>query len=152
MATSRRPIAIILASFFWLVQVLATNHFGGIGASNSIGGTSTYTCRTQQQWNDLANTAKANGFRSIRIIGFDCNALDWASSAAKAAGLTILPGIYYTGSVASSKTSINNDVKTFLAACAKYGTGTFAGLTVGNEVSHFPSHLHSMPRFLAPDL
>jgi len=133
MATSR-SLAIILAAFLWLVQVLATNHFVGIAASNSIGGTSTFTCRTQQQWNDLANTAKANGFRSIRIIGFDCNALDWASSAAQAAGLTILAGIYYTGSVASSRTSINNDVKTFLAACAKYGTGRYAGLTVGNEI------------------
>ena len=48
MATSR-PLAVILAAFFWLVQVLATNHFVGIAASNSMGGTSTYTCRTQQQ-------------------------------------------------------------------------------------------------------
>lgn len=75
------------------------------------------------------------------------------------------------GNVASSKSSIkfvanfslmsffllthstnSNDVKTFLAACAKYGTGTYAGLTVGNEVSRFSSHLYSMPHFLAPDL
>ena len=48
MAKSRR-LAIILAAFFWLVEVFATNHFVGIAASNSIGGTSTYTCRTQQQ-------------------------------------------------------------------------------------------------------
>lgn len=133
MATSRQ-LAIILAAFFCLAQVLATNHFVGIAASNSIGGTSTFTCRTPQQWNDLANTAKTNGFRSIRIIGFDCNALEWASSAAKAAGLTILAGIYYTGSVASSRPSINNDVKTFLAAWNKYGAERYVGLTVGNEI------------------
>ena len=75
------------------------------------------------------------------------------------------------GSVASSRPSIkfvanfslmsfflltyptnSNDVKTFLAACSKYGTGTYAGLTVGNEVSRFSGHLFSMPHFLAPDL
>lgn len=48
MATSRQ-LAIILAAFFCLAQVLATNHFVGIAASNSIGGTSTFTCRTPQQ-------------------------------------------------------------------------------------------------------
>lgn len=60
--------------------------------------------------------------------------MEWASSAAKAAGLTILAGIYYTGSVASSRPSINNDVKTFLAAWNKYGAKRYVGLTVGNEI------------------
>lgn len=32
-----------------VLPVLSTNHFAGVGASNSIGGTGAYTCRTQAQ-------------------------------------------------------------------------------------------------------
>lgn len=48
------------------------------------------------QWNAIAENAKSSGFESIRITGFDCNALDRASSAATTQRLTILPGIFYT--------------------------------------------------------
>ncbi|KNZ81962.1 putative family 17 glucosidase SCW4 [Termitomyces sp. J132] len=77
-----------------LTRVLALNHFSGITVSNGVGGTSTYTCRTQAQWNELAHVVKNSGFRSLRIIGFDCDALNMASTAAEQAGLTILAGIY----------------------------------------------------------
>lgn len=46
------------------------------------------------QWNTLAFDAKNAGFASIRILGFDCGALDMASSAASAAGIKVLAGIY----------------------------------------------------------
>ncbi|KIJ53209.1 glycoside hydrolase family 17 protein [Sphaerobolus stellatus SS14] len=114
----------------------ATNHFTGIVASNSIGGTSSYTCRTQAQWNTLASDAKNSGFKVIRIEGFDCNALDLASSAAASNNLQILAGIYAnSGTIAASLTQINNDVQTFRAAYAKYGAGRYIGLTIGNEVN-----------------
>lgn len=38
--------------------------------------------------------AKNSGYPSIRIEGFNCNALDMASSAAAIAGITVLAGIY----------------------------------------------------------
>ncbi|KAF9566943.1 glycoside hydrolase [Agrocybe pediades] len=114
---------------------LASNHFAGINVSNSPTGTSTYTCRSQADWNNIASTAKNNGFKSLRIIGFDCNALDMASSAAAANGLQILAGIFVQGSIADGITQINNDVQTFRAAYAKYGAGRYLGLTIGNEVN-----------------
>jgi hypothetical protein len=49
---------------------------------------------SRNQWNTLANDARNTGFGSIRITGFDCNALDMASSAAAAAGIKVLAGIY----------------------------------------------------------
>jgi len=118
-----------------VAPALAVNNFAGIGASNSQGGTGSYTCRTQAQWNDIANTARNNGFANIRITGFDCNSLDMAASAAAAAGIKVMAGIWVDGTIASSITSINNDVETFRTAYAKYGAGRFAGLTVGNEVN-----------------
>ncbi|KAF8896658.1 hypothetical protein BD779DRAFT_1497114 [Infundibulicybe gibba] len=84
----------LIAAATFVLPALAANHFAGIATSNSKGGTSTYTCRTQADWNNLANTAKASGFTSIRVTGFDCNALDLASSAAAAAGMTVLAGIF----------------------------------------------------------
>jgi len=51
---------------------------------------------TLSQWNQLANDAKGQGFGAIRITGFDCNALDLASSAAAAAGIQVLAGIFVT--------------------------------------------------------
>lgn len=126
---------LLIAIFAFALPSLATNNFAGVGASNSIGGTSSYTCRTQAQWNTVANDAKNSGFNSIRITGFDCNALDLASSAAAAAGIQVLAGIYVTGTIASSITQINNDVQTFRAAYARYGAGRFVGLTIGNEVN-----------------
>lgn len=48
------------------------------------------------QWHTIANDAKSSGFKSIRLTGFDCNALDLASSAAAPLGLTILAGIFYS--------------------------------------------------------
>ncbi|KAF8071608.1 glycoside hydrolase superfamily [Lyophyllum atratum] len=126
---------LVLAISAFVLPSLATNNFVGIGASNSIGGSSNYVCRTQAQWNTVANDAKNTGFKSIRITGFDCNALDLASSAAAAAGIQVMAGIYITGTVASSLTQINNDVQTFRNAYAKYGPGRYAGLTVGNEVN-----------------
>jgi exo-beta-1,3-glucanase (GH17 family) len=53
-----------------------------------------YTCRSQAQWNQLSVDAQAVGMKSIRIVGFDCNALDLASSAAAQAGIQVLAGIY----------------------------------------------------------
>ncbi|PPQ83506.1 hypothetical protein CVT25_006996 [Psilocybe cyanescens] len=135
---------------------LGTNHISGLAVSNSAGGTGTYSCRSQDQWNQLANDAKGQGFRIIRIIGFDCNALDMASSAAAAAGLQVMAGIYAQsvsiktrtkdpylcahtvssqGTIAASMTQINNDVQTFRTAYAKYGAGRYVGLTIGNEVA-----------------
>jgi hypothetical protein len=40
---------ILIALLMALSATLAANNFGGITASNSIGGTGTYTCRTQAQ-------------------------------------------------------------------------------------------------------
>ncbi|KAF9511368.1 glycoside hydrolase family 17 protein [Hydnum rufescens UP504] len=123
------------------LSILASNHFTGINTSNSIGGTSSYTCRTQQQWNTVANDAKNNGFSVIRIIGFDCNALDLASSAAQAAGIKVLAGIYVAGTIANGIVGINNDVQTFVAAYRKYGGGLYTGLTIGNEVADSASNI-----------
>ncbi|KAF5327715.1 hypothetical protein D9619_004676 [Psilocybe cf. subviscida] len=119
---------------------VATNHFAGVAVSNSINSGS-YTCRTQAQWNTVANDAKSQGFGAIRIIGFDCNALDMASSAAAAAGIKVMAGIYVQGTIAQGLTGINNDVQTFRAAYAKYGGGRFVGLTVGNEVNDSPVNI-----------
>ncbi|KAF8957212.1 glycoside hydrolase superfamily [Flammula alnicola] len=119
---------------------LATNHFAGLTASNSAS-SSTYTCRTQAQWNQLATDAKSQGFGAIRILAFDCNALDLASSAAAAAGIKVLAGIYISGTVAAGATQINNDVQTFRAAYQKYGSGRYIGLTIGNEVNDTPANI-----------
>ncbi|KAJ6525579.1 glycoside hydrolase superfamily [Mycena vulgaris] len=125
----------ILASvLLFPLAVFGTNHFAGVTASNSIGNNGVYTCRTQAQWNQVANDAKSLGMVSIRILGFDCNALDLASAACAQAGISLLAGIYIDGSVGGAITQINNDVQTFRAAVAKYGAGRYVGLTVGNEV------------------
>jgi len=41
-------LTLLLATLF-AAPALAGNHFAGIGGSNSIGGTGSYTCRTQAQ-------------------------------------------------------------------------------------------------------
>ena len=48
-----------------------------------------------RKWTDLANAARGAGFGSIRIEGFDCNALTLASSAAASAGLQVMAGIFF---------------------------------------------------------
>ncbi|KAF8167563.1 glycoside hydrolase superfamily [Crassisporium funariophilum] len=116
-------------------QVMGANNFHGIVASNSVGGTSAYTCRTQAQWNTIAANAQSNGFKSIRISGFDCDALHRASRAAAAVGIQVLAGIYIPGTVAASIAQINNEVQVFRSAYAEFGAGRFAGLTIGNEVN-----------------
>ncbi|KAF8077576.1 glycoside hydrolase superfamily [Lyophyllum atratum] len=120
-------------------HVLAVNHFAGITVSNSNGGTSAYTCRTQAQWNDLAKNIKAAGFPSLRILGSDCDAFNRASGAAAAEGLTVLAGIYISGNIASSIAATNEGLKSFRNAYAKYGPGRYVGLTIGNEVNDNPS-------------
>lgn len=90
----------IFVAFVSLVLALCptsafgTNHFFGVNAANSIGNSAVYTCRNQAKWNQLAADAQAVGMKSIRIVGFDCNALDLASSAAAQAGIQVLAGIY----------------------------------------------------------
>ncbi|KAG5723764.1 putative family 17 glucosidase SCW4 [Termitomyces sp. T112] len=121
-----------------LTRVLALNHFSGITVSNGVGGTSTYTCRTQAQWNELAHVVKNSGFRSLRIIGFDCDALNMASTAAEQAGLTILAGIYIPGSVHANMATTDNYLRTFRDAYHRYGPSRFVGLTIGNEVADLP--------------
>ena len=94
------------------ISVRGANNFAGFALSNSATGTTAYTCRTQDQvseafqfsrlcwsgvqWNTIANDAKSSGFGSIRLTGFDCDALDLASSAAAMHGLDILAGIFYS--------------------------------------------------------
>ncbi|KAF8323506.1 glycoside hydrolase superfamily [Cantharellus anzutake] len=129
-----RPSTILLALVF-PSSILATNHFSGLAVSNSVGGTGSYTCRTQAQWNQLASDARNNGFAAVRIEGFDCDALDMVSSAAAAVGIEVLVGIYVSGTIADGMIGINNDVQTFLAAYRKYGAGLYVGLTIGNEVN-----------------
>ncbi|KAF8992215.1 glycoside hydrolase superfamily [Cyathus striatus] len=123
------------------IPAFATTHFAGLTVSNSAGGTGTYTCRTQDQWNQLAQDAKNQGFGSIRILGFDCNSLDMASSAAAAVGIQVMAGIYIADTVSQDMTQINNDVQTFRAAYAKYGAGRYVGLTIGNEVNDSPGNI-----------
>ncbi|KAG6885885.1 hypothetical protein C0993_008404 [Termitomyces sp. T159_Od127] len=121
-----------------LTRVFALNHFSGITVSNGVGGSSTYTCRTQAQWNELAYVVKKSGFKSLRIIGFDCDALNRASTAAAHAGLTILAGIYIPGSVHAHMTTTDNDLRAFRDAYHRFGPGRFVGLTIGNEVIDLP--------------
>ncbi|KAF8957200.1 glycoside hydrolase superfamily [Flammula alnicola] len=111
-------------------------------ASNSAS-SSTYTCRTQAQWNQLAKDAKSQGFAAIRILAFDCNALDLASSAAAAAGIKVLAGIYI--SVNDSLTPPVALVDPPSKAYQKYGAGRYSGLTIGNEVRRvLPGYLASI--------
>ncbi|KDR72817.1 hypothetical protein GALMADRAFT_281083 [Galerina marginata CBS 339.88] len=133
----------LLAAVFSLfaAPVLAGNHFAGLTVSNSAGGVTGYACRTQAQWNQLAKDAKGNGFNAIRILGFDCNSLDMASSAAAAAGIQVMAGIWVANTMAGSQTQIDNDVQTFRTAYSKYGASRFVGLTIGNEVNDTPSNI-----------
>jgi exo-beta-1,3-glucanase (GH17 family) len=63
-----------------------------------------YNLSQETQWNDLANSAKGAGFKAVRILAFDCNALTLASSAATSAGLQVIVGIYFdVSSVALQK-------------------------------------------------
>ncbi|KAH6918260.1 glycoside hydrolase superfamily [Coprinopsis sp. MPI-PUGE-AT-0042] len=126
-----------LLSLVHVASVSAANNFAGITVSN-IQSTDP-TCRTQQQWNDIVNKARDNGFNSIRILAFDCDALDRAATAAASAGLTVLAGIWFQGSVANAAASIRNDVEAFRNAAGKFGPGRFRGLTIGNENFDNPS-------------
>ncbi|KAJ7088398.1 glycoside hydrolase superfamily [Mycena belliarum] len=126
--------ALLTTLLLFPLATLGANHFKGVNAANSIGNNGAYTCRTQAQWNQVAIDARNVGMNSIRILGFDCNALDLASSAAALAGIQVLAGIYVSGSIAGGISQINNDVQTFRAAVGKYGAGRYVGLTVGNEV------------------
>ncbi|KAF8886060.1 glycoside hydrolase superfamily [Gymnopilus junonius] len=96
---------------------------------------------TLLQWNQVANDVKEQGFTAIRIEGFDCKALDMASSAAAAAGLQVLAGIWVYGTIANSVVQINNDIQTFRAAYKKYGSARYLGLTIGNEVADSPNNI-----------
>ncbi|KAH6918259.1 glycoside hydrolase superfamily [Coprinopsis sp. MPI-PUGE-AT-0042] len=129
---------LFLLSLTTIASVNAVNNFAGLTVSNSPS-SSSYTCRSQQQWNDVVNNAKNNGFKSIRILGFDCDALNRAATAAASAGLTVLAGIWIEGSVASAATSIRNDVEAFRVAVSRFGAGRFRGLTIGNENNDNPS-------------
>ncbi|KAJ7283205.1 glycoside hydrolase superfamily [Mycena rebaudengoi] len=116
------------------LAALGSNHFAGVTAANSVGNNGAYTCRTQDQWNQLAWDARWTGMGSIRILGFDCNALEAASAACAQAGIQLLAGIYIPGRVADAIPQINREVQLFRTAVEKYGAGRYAGLTIGNEV------------------
>ncbi|KAG6816638.1 hypothetical protein H0H87_004384 [Tephrocybe sp. NHM501043] len=97
-----------------------------------------------QQWNSLAADAKKSGYKSLRITGFDCDALSLASSAAAANGLMVLAGIYASGdTIGASIQQIDNDVQAFRDAYAKYGADRYVGLTIGNEVNDSPENIMS---------
>ncbi|XP_006457881.1 hypothetical protein AGABI2DRAFT_190276 [Agaricus bisporus var. bisporus H97] len=131
----------IILSLVFLSVTFAANNFVGLTASNAIGGRSPYTCRTQAQWNDLANTARNSGFKTIRILGFDCGALNMASSAAAAANLQVLAGIFFDGSVAGANGQIDNEVRSFQSAVQQFGASRYVGLTIGNENSDDPNNI-----------
>ncbi|TEB25691.1 glycoside hydrolase [Coprinellus micaceus] len=133
--------SVLLVVFSTITQTRAGNYFHGVTAANSAPNSDAYRCRSQEEWNNLANTAKSNGFSSIRILGFDCNALDFASSAAAGAGISVLAGIYFSGSVADSMTQINNEVGMFVEALGKYGADRYNGLTIGNEATGDPGQI-----------
>ncbi|KAF8645848.1 hypothetical protein AX16_007506 [Volvariella volvacea WC 439] len=120
---------------FFNVGAWARNNFFGLTVANSVGNAGSYTCRTQAQWNTVANDARAAGFSAIRILGFDCNSLELASAAAAQAGIQVMAGIYVSGTIASAITQINNEVQLFRTAYARYGAGRYVGLTIGNEVN-----------------
>lgn len=63
-------LSLIITAVLSPLNVLAVNHFRGVTVSNSIGNTGTYTCRTQAQWNQVANDAAGLGMVAIRISGF----------------------------------------------------------------------------------
>ncbi|KAH9486472.1 Cell surface mannoprotein MP65 [Psilocybe cubensis] len=126
-------ILVLLAGL--ATQTYAATNFYGMVAANAIGGKAPYTCRTQTDWNNLAKTTKANGFKSLRIVGFDCNALPRASKAAEKYGLTVLAGIYIHKTVAEAKKQIDDEVQIFMANYWKYGASRYVGLTIGNEVN-----------------
>ncbi|PPQ78052.1 hypothetical protein CVT25_015597 [Psilocybe cyanescens] len=116
-------------------QAYATNNFYGMVAANAIGGKTPYTCRTQADWNTLAKTSKANGFKSLRIVGFDCDALSRASKAAATYNLTVLAGIYIHKTVTEAKKQIDDEVQIFMYNYWRYGASRYVGLTIGNEVN-----------------
>lgn len=119
----------------------AVNNFGGLTMSNSIGGSGSYTCRTQAQWNDLANAAAGAGFKSIRIEGFDCDALNLASSAATSVGFRVMAGIFFDGTVAANDAAINDQVNQFIDAVRQFGAERYIGLSIGNENTDAPTNI-----------
>ena len=112
-SSSMKTLYFLTSLVLTSISVRGANHFAGFALSNSDTGTAAYTCRTQDQvseafrfswlywypgiqWNTIAIDAKSSGFKSIRLTGFDCGALDLASSAAALHGLTILAGLFYS--------------------------------------------------------
>ncbi|TEB25999.1 glycoside hydrolase [Coprinellus micaceus] len=140
---SHAVASVFLVLLSTATQTYAGNYFHGVTAANSAPNSGAYRCRTQGEWNDLAHTAKSNGFSSIRVLGFDCNALEFASSAAAGAGINVLAGIFFSGSVAGSSGQIDNEVQAFRAAVGKYGVGRYDGLTIGNEATDNPGAIAS---------
>lgn len=105
-------------------------------------------------WGSMLDTAKAQGFTTVRIYGAECNAFSLAGAAAKARGMKVLAGVYAnSGTIAASKTQLDNDVGTFVSAVQSLGAAVFeggcsillalslvvdtnsAGFIVGNEVN-----------------
>jgi hypothetical protein len=64
------PSTLLLSLLSSPLATLAVNHFRGVTVANSIGNTGSYTCRTQAQWNQVANDARGLGMVAIRILGF----------------------------------------------------------------------------------
>jgi len=129
----------LVALFFLTHSAFAANNFYGISISsfNANG-----QCRSADEWNSVVSNAKNNGYRRFRIYGNDCGTtFDLATSAAKAYGLPVLIGIWVDGTIASSATSINNDVAAFVNVVNKYGTSNVDGLTIGNEVNDTPTNI-----------
>ncbi|KAG8934709.1 hypothetical protein FRC02_009411 [Tulasnella sp. 418] len=118
---------------FAIQTVSAANRFTGIVAANS---KSSGACRTASDWNAVLDSAKAQGFTRLRILGNDCNAFDLATGSAKARGIKVLAGVYAnSGTMAASNAQIDNDVGAFVNAVRKYGADAFDGITIGNEVN-----------------
>jgi len=114
-------------------SVSAKNWFVGFNAANE---KSDGSCRTASDWGSMLDTAKAQGFNSVRIYGAECNAFDLVGAAAAARGMTVLAGVYAgSGTIAASTTQMNNDVGLFVNAIAAHGHSTFSGITIGNEVN-----------------
>ncbi|KAG8988130.1 hypothetical protein FRB94_001831 [Tulasnella sp. JGI-2019a] len=124
--------ALLVASTF-IASTSAKNWFAGFAASNE---KSDGTCRTAADWGTMLDTAKAQGFTTVRLYGAECNAFALAGAAALARGMYVMAGVYANeGTIAASQTQLNNDVATFVSAINTIGHATFVGLIVGNEVA-----------------
>ncbi|KAG8988133.1 hypothetical protein FRB93_004288 [Tulasnella sp. JGI-2019a] len=116
-----------------MASVSAKNWFAGFNASNE---KSDGSCRTAADWGTMLDTAKAQGFTTVRVYGAECSSFDLVGAAAKARGMFVMAGVYANeGTIAASQSQLDNDVGLFVNAINKYGHATFVGLTVGNEVN-----------------